>query len=240
MKHRIYIRVIYFHKVPKDLSSIIMIKTCFFSDTTTIFSSQSITDQSTRSGHKKRAEFSPSIRAEPKIKVFSRAPKLKPAVLNRSKRTDDRTKRRKEHTGVLAIHELQSLVLVAEALPVVVLAPGQVMPEHLGVEIAVAGHGGGGGGGGGPAGAADGEGPAPATEGGRPGAGEALRQGEVGAAGGDAAEVEGDRHGARARVLSRATADREGKVRMDLCDSGGGIYRLPTRVPCFLGLIFFF
>ena len=43
-------------------------------------------------------------------------------------------------TGVLAVHELESLFLVTEPFPIIVLAPRQVLPEHLRVEIGVHGH----------------------------------------------------------------------------------------------------
>lgn len=48
---------------------------------------------------------------------------------------------KKELTGVLAVHELQSLLLVTEPFPIVVLTPRQVLPEHLRVEIGVHRHG---------------------------------------------------------------------------------------------------
>lgn len=43
-------------------------------------------------------------------------------------------------TGVFAVHELESLFLVTEPFPIIVLAPRQVLPEHLRVEIGVHGH----------------------------------------------------------------------------------------------------
>lgn len=77
---------------------------------------------------------------------------------------------------------------MAEAFAVVVLASRQVLPENLGVEVGL-GSDGGRRGGGGVAGASEGERfPAPEREG--------LRKEKV-SAGGDAAELEGDRHGRR-------------------------------------------
>lgn len=93
--------------------------------------------------------------------------------------------RERKITGVLLAHELESLLLAAEPLAIVVLASRQVLPEKLGVEIGVYGDGGGGVAGG----ASDGKRlPEPEREG--------LREEEVGAGGdGDAAELESDRHG---------------------------------------------
>ena len=51
-----------------------------------------------------------------------------------------RLRKRVRLTGVLAVHELESLFLVTEPFPIIVLAPRQVLPEHLRVEIGVHGH----------------------------------------------------------------------------------------------------
>lgn len=48
--------------------------------------------------------------------------------------------RAKEITGILAIHELKSLFFVPKPSPIIILAPRQVMPEHLRIEVRIDGH----------------------------------------------------------------------------------------------------
>lgn len=111
-------------------------------------------------------------------------------------------------TGVLAVHELEGLFLVAKPSAIVVLASRQVLTEQLGVEVGLHGRGGG------VAGASDGErAPAAKTE----ASGMALGREEIGA-GRETAEVESDRHrsngdgegdawGKRERVMMTGTGD---------------------------------
>ena len=54
---------------------------------------------------------------------------------------NDLTKSRKSRlTRILAIHERQSLVLVTKPFAIIILAPRQVLPEHLRVKFGISSH----------------------------------------------------------------------------------------------------